>query len=109
MRGEDVPRIEDQVSADDITPSIDSRGTGEYGAGDVNGREGPLMEEKAMAAVGAKVAPDDVTPRVDTYGFGAQSAGELNGGEGPLVEEKTASVEGADDITPSIDSQGTGV
>lgn len=71
------------VDADDVTPRVDANGLGSCRARRVDGGEGFLVEQKAVADVGAPdlVVADDVTPRVDTDGKGPCGAGDVEGGE----------------------------
>lgn len=75
-----------RVLADDVTLRIDTEGHGPCGTGDVDGGEGALPEEKAMAGTPDVVDPNDVTLRVDTLGRGACGAGDVDGGEDALPE-----------------------
>lgn len=75
-----------KVSADDVTLRVDTEGQGVCGAWRVDGSEGALPEEKAMAGARGPVEANDVTLRADAARLGVYGAGDIDGGEDSLAE-----------------------
>src|SRR5437868_641495 len=88
------------VKADYIALRIDTEHPGQRGAWEIDGGEGPFVEQETMGDAIGIVKADDIALRAYTAGKTVCSAREINGGEVAFVTQEAMDHAALVDVMP---------